>query len=571
MISPEDNVEYNSEEVSSFESFASEYTSSCSYSFHSNNSNSSYYSDSDNQNYSSSDLGSDFDEEFYLNNEEYDKPSSPWLSGALRLRNRFGSSMKKINQSPSPLVSKKETLYRRPRNSRNMIQIKLSYLQPSNLTSNLITRQSSTILIFSVVIWLYIQFHFVLVHEKNPSLNIHDNQLEIDLPQLKEEAAWFLGPPKTTKKKQRRDRTHGAVDKLPNGCSPTAWHRLSFPTCNDIHEIDLRKDLSLKQKRSVRIPVDLSSGDNSGNWTSEENGFSNKLGYLGSGLWRQVWKVDPRNEGLDVGRNMEYQQAVIKVMKSEHNVDARNFDRHRRDALVMERLTSSNHIVSIYSFCGNTVLTEYAGISLDELIYNTDINDNDRGVKTNHYGDNYSLNNSKGRIHLALDVMRGIEAIHEILDGPVLHADVQAKQFLFDPVKGVKLNDFNRCRFLPRSDKTGQSCKVKIPSAPGGHRSPEEYEHYKVDEKIDIFSTANVLFAILTREKAWNTSKKLEIAKGVMKGTRPQIKQKYREPGSLDAALAEIILKAYNADPKQRPTAKQSVEILSHLLGLKIL
>ena len=50
--------------------------------------------------------------------------------------------------------------------------------------------------------------------------------------------------------------------------------------------------------------------------------------------------------------------AVLKVMKSEHQFDNRNFERHRRDALVMERLSSSHHLVSIYGYCANSVLTQ---------------------------------------------------------------------------------------------------------------------------------------------------------------------------------------------------------------------
>ena len=50
--------------------------------------------------------------------------------------------------------------------------------------------------------------------------------------------------------------------------------------------------------------------------------------------------------------------AVLKVMKSEHQFDNHNFERHRRDALVMERLSSSHHLVSIYGYCANSVLTQ---------------------------------------------------------------------------------------------------------------------------------------------------------------------------------------------------------------------
>jgi len=148
------------------------------------------------------------------------------------------------------------------------------------------------------------------------------------------------------------------------------------------------------------------------------------MGFLGSGLWRQSWRVNPR---------MDVDSSVLKMMKNEHPIDQRNFDRHRRDALVMERLTTSPNVVSIYGFCGNTVLTEYGGMTLDEYLYD------DVEIVTK-----YDRNTAMGKLQLVLEVMKGIEALHEIDDGPILHADIQAKQFLFDPVTGIKVNDFNR-------------------------------------------------------------------------------------------------------------------------------
>ena len=44
------------------------------------------------------------------------------------------------------------------------------------------------------------------------------------------------------------------------------------------------------------------------------------------------------------------------------------FERHRKDGLVMERLTASPYIVSAYGYCGNSVLTEYITTPLDDLV-----------------------------------------------------------------------------------------------------------------------------------------------------------------------------------------------------------
>jgi hypothetical protein len=135
----------------------------------------------------------------------------------------------------------------------------------------------------------------------------------------------------------------------------------------------------------------------------------------------------------------------------------------------MERLTSSPYIVSIYAYCGNSVLTEFVGADLEEIILKVSQSSNDNALFPTRA-------TPEGRLRLALDVARGISAIHSVQGIPIIHADIQTKQFLVDGHGRVKLNDFNRCRFIPHRNTTGEPCEVRIPTAPGATRSPEEYE-----------------------------------------------------------------------------------------------
>lgn len=43
----------------------------------------------------------------------------------------------------------------------------------------------------------------------------------------------------------------------------------------------------------------------------------------------------------------------------EHDFTHPNYDRHRRDAVAMERLTKSPFVLDIYGFCGNSGLFEF--------------------------------------------------------------------------------------------------------------------------------------------------------------------------------------------------------------------
>lgn len=313
---------------------------------------------------------------------------------------------------------------------------------------------------------------------------------------------------------------HTSVEDLPRGCERPEWQNLNFQNCNNIHEIDL-----------LSIMTD----------------HNPKTGFIASGLWRGVYAVNNGDELL-----------AMKIMRTKHEVDDRNFDRHRRDALVMERLTSSPYVVDGYGFCGNTVLTEYLTTPLDSLIYSK--------TYTSEKGGQEPIP-AKMRILWAHDVARGVQALHEIDKGPIVHADVQAKQFLISPETGVvKVNDFNRCRFAGQKTGTSIPCKFKIPSAPGKARSPEEYAYKDLDEKLDMYSVGNILYSILTREKHWDSFSTNEAKKKIKQGFIPPIPVNFDAPLKVQQWLVELNKRAYALSPKERISAKELGDELEKLL-----
>jgi serine/threonine protein kinase len=334
------------------------------------------------------------------------------------------------------------------------------------------------------------------------------------------------------KKKQRK-----GMEALRPGCFKADWQTFNFPNCNEIHEIDL----ALIRNRQIR---------NRQKATTNET-----VGVLNHGMWRTVWAVDPRQVTSEL--------LALKVMKNEHAVDDRNFDRHRRDALVMERLSSSPNIVDIYGFCGNTVLTEFISETLEDVV--TQDEDEDEAIAST---DTYPTRKTpEGRLRLALDVARGLEAIHSIPGGPIVHADIQIQQFMVTSDGTVKLNDFNRCRFMPTGNTTGRPCPIRIPQAPGKDRAPEEYKEDELDEKMDVYSAANIFYNIMTGELPWSGWSTLETKKMVKKGVIPFIPEEFRQPGSLDMFLTNLTERAYTNDPRERISATDLVTAFQGLLA----
>ena len=113
------------------------------------------------------------------------------------------------------------------------------------------------------------------------------------------------------------------------------WQLALRPTCNEVHQIDIN-DLRAKTESEERARI------------------------LASGYWRDTWVV----------RDHVQREMALKTMRYEHEFEERNFDRHRRDALASERLSSSAGVVDIFSFCGNTGVYEFiSGGDINDAIW----------------------------------------------------------------------------------------------------------------------------------------------------------------------------------------------------------
>ena len=78
--------------------------------------------------------------------------------------------------------------------------------------------------------------------------------------------------------------------------------------------------------------------------------------------------LDSSSSSLPSKKNEEL--AVLKTLWYEHDFSDRSYDRHRRDALASERLSSSPYVVDIFAFCQNTAVFEYgAGGDIGERLW----------------------------------------------------------------------------------------------------------------------------------------------------------------------------------------------------------
>ena len=85
------------------------------------------------------------------------------------------------------------------------------------------------------------------------------------------------------------------------------------------------------------------------------------------------------------------------------------------------------------------------------------------------------------RIEFALQAARGIRDLHA---AGYSHEDLKPSQFLVSKTGQLKLNDFNRARFITYDRVTQRQCPFYVDNNPGSARSPEEYNYEEETEMV---------------------------------------------------------------------------------------
>ena len=156
----------------------------------------------------------------------------------------------------------------------------------------------------------------------NESSNLSVIRLNVYAPKYPTKRSGFISKSsdhrqRKIKNSKRYSRTEKEVF-VTETCKPMEeWQISSFPSCNKLHEFSLADELAA-------------------------NSF---IRLINNGFFRDVWTIHDSD--------LANTPRVLKTLRYEHSYIDRNYDRHRRDAVAMERLTSSPYIVDIFGFCGN--------------------------------------------------------------------------------------------------------------------------------------------------------------------------------------------------------------------------
>jgi hypothetical protein len=331
-------------------------------------------------------------------------------------------------------------------------------------------------------------------------------------------------------------------------CEPIdpSWQLAYHHTCNQIHEA------SGGWQEFYRVP-------SPGHEARGDDGEQIRL--VNGGAFRHVWMIRDAHDGI-TKRAMKTLRALGRKGK---NFDLRNHDRHRRDAISFEELSSSKLVVDLYASCSNTAIFDYADRGDVVSIFE---NEDDDKEKTPEEVEQFELHIMQIAYNVSMSVH---DAHHFDAQGraTMAHTDIKADQFIYQDGY-YKLSDFNRVRFQLWDTKKNDQCGFYVGKNGGEYRSPEEYMYKKETEKVDVFSLGNVLYFLLTQEEVWEDFGHSEVYSLVKAGQRAKIPDKiYKSEGLFERYMIRAIESAWVHVPEWRPGALQVAEIIKQGIELK--
>jgi serine/threonine protein kinase len=152
------------------------------------------------------------------------------------------------------------------------------------------------------------------------------------------------------------------------------------------------------------------------------------------------------------------EHVVLKMLRMEHNYTIKTTYQIQRDAIIMERLTSSPRIVNIYGHCGSSVTVQTIPYDVEEyvipgtgMMQQKDLHDEDDVKPQNNF-------TPSEKLEMALQMAESIADLHGYPGGIIVHGDIQLCQWLRSGKDKLILGDFNRAEIMSWNEKKEMYC-----------------------------------------------------------------------------------------------------------------
>lgn len=266
-----------------------------------------------------------------------------------------------------------------------------------------------------------------------------------------------------------------------------------------------------------------------------------------------------------------------------HNFEEKYYEDSRVDAVAMERLTGSPYVINMYGFCGLTVVQEFAGRELAQVV------------------DALKMNTTE-KLKLARKITIGLQDIQYIpIDDnddngstrrrpTMVHNDLNLANLVFTQDDRPVWNDFNIAILLMKHNETGAQCPFYSHFPNPQWKSPEEQvdddeESNRnppiVNEKIDIYALGNVFYRMVVGASPWKRpeaiklypEEKIIVAKlKRYNGTLPFVPLHIVRNATMEQdpalfALYQAMQDCYSFQAEDRPTTAQLISFFDQAIA----
>lgn len=239
----------------------------------------------------------------------------------------------------------------------------------------------------------------------------------------------------------------------------------------------------------------------------------------------------------------------------------------RKDAMVMELLSSSPRVTDIYAHCSMSSVIEFVPVNLENYILPTlgyspkkilrgGSEESEREEPLNDHI------TPEEKLEIALEMAKCLAAMHGYEDGVIAHVDLQLGQFMRGRDGLIKIVDFNRAEPLLYDTNNEKYCAWCNGVPPDGvYRAPEENVDAPLTEKIDVYSLGNIFYSILTGKLVWADVEHEELSERIIEGYLLEIPDFYEE-NKASENLVIAIKACWNYEVDDRPSIFRVVEFL---------
>ncbi|RAL47427.1 unnamed protein product [Cuscuta campestris] len=160
----------------------------------------------------------------------------------------------------------------------------------------------------------------------------------------------------------------------------------------------------------------------------------------------------------------------------------------------------------------------------------------------------------KRRVHMALDIARGMNYLHH-LNPPLIHRDLKSSNLLVDKNWTVKVGDFGLSRLKLETyltTKTGKGTPQWM--------APEVLRNEPSDEKADVYSFGVILWELATEKIPWDNLNTMQVI-----GAVGFMNQRLDIPNDVDPQWASIIESCWHSEAQCRPSFQELMEKFKEL------